>query len=261
MRVAFLCRGYPGLGKVVGALGLAQGLGRRRPAAEALFFSYYQGRDFLASQGLPVVDLLEGAPDLRPGEFLAPFGLATRRLAEELEDFAPDLVVNDGEPYLVPVTREVLGRPTLVLAHPLDLENPRSTRLAVGLFRHYYARADRVLVHGLRAVPEAALDLGGRAGAALPLPTIVRDDLAHGLAPPPAADAPLVAVLGGGVRNASEAFRAGTLELGSWVLRAARESSPLPVAWRPGNAAALEELEAWLTPGRPGCPGSAGTSP
>lgn len=218
-RVAFLCRGYPGLGKVMGAVALEALLREATPSLEALFLSYERGVAYLRQAGANVVDLFDGLPPLTPNAFCTPFGPETTRAMNALVAFAPTLVVNDGKPYLVELTSELLGVPTVVLAHPLDLHNPGNAPLAVSLFRHFYARAHCVIAHGIERLPPGTTTLGGRAGRVLEVNTLVRPSVlrARGHAGERLA---LTAVLGGGSRNTSDHFRAGTLQLGTWVLRA-----------------------------------------
>ncbi len=217
-RVAFICRGYPGLGKVMGAVALEAMLRESTPGLESLFLSYERGVAYLRNAGANVIDLFEGLPPLAPNSFCTPFGPETSRAMTALAAFAPTLVVNDGEPYLVELTSELLGVPTVVLAHPLDLHNPGNAPLAVSLFRHFYARAHCVIAHGIERLPHGTTMLGGRAGRVLEVNTLVRPAVLRaknhsgGLA--------LTAVLGGGSQNTSDHFRAGTLQLGTWVLRA-----------------------------------------
>lgn len=218
-RVAFICRGYPGLGKVMGAVALEAMLRESTPGLESLFLSYERGVAYLRGTGARVVDLFDGLPPLGPNAFCTPFGAETARAMRVLTEFAPTLVVNDGEPYLVELTSELLGVPTVVLAHPLDLHNPGNAPLAVALFRHFYARAHCVIAHGIERLPEGVGELGGRAGRVLEVNTLVRPAVLRASAQP-ASGLTLTAVLGGGSQNTADAFRAGTLQLGEWVLRA-----------------------------------------
>ncbi len=203
----------------MGAVALEEMLRHATPGLESLFLSYERGLAYLRTVGANVVDLFAGLPPLSPNAFCTPFGPETARAMSALAAFAPDLVINDGEPYLVELTSEVLGTPTVVLAHPLDLHNPGNSALAVALFRHFYARAHCVIAHGLERLPAGASELGGRAQRALEVNTIVRPAIHRAIGRRPGALA-LAAVLGGGSQNSAEHFRAGTRQLGEWVLRA-----------------------------------------
>lgn len=217
-RVAFICRGYPGLGKVMGAAALEAMLRESTPGFESLFLSYERGVAYLRNAGATVIDLFDGLPRLAPNAFCTPFGPETTRAMNALAAFSPTLVVNDGEPYLVELTSELLGVPTVVLAHPLDLHNPGNAPLAVALFRHFYARAHCVIAHGLERLPHGTTELGGRAGRVIEVNTLVRPAVLR--ARNQSSQLALTAVLGGGSQNTSDHFRAGTLQLGTWVLRA-----------------------------------------
>ena len=224
MKVCFVCRGYPGLGKVVGAFALHRMFGERVKSYDALFLSYLSGLEFLTNQSCPVVDLLAQTPHFGPGRFCAPLGPETEILVDVLNDFTPDFVVIDGEPYLIDVVRELLGIPTVVLAHPLDLLNSNNSDIGIASFRYFYSKADCVIAHGMLPLPEEALEIGGRAGRVFQTNTIVRSLPAESVE----ADS-LVAILGGGCSNSSELFAQKTELLGSWTVEACNELR-LPLA-------------------------------
>lgn len=227
-RVALICRGYPGLGKVMGAYAVDTMLRQRLGSNYAsLFFSYFQGYQYLATRARPAVDLLAHCPPFEPGRFCAPLGPETERLVEELERFQPNLVINDGEPYLIDVTAKLLGLPTVVLAHPLDLHNPQNSRIGIASFRYFYSRADLVIAHGMDRLPPECLELGGSAGRVLEINTIVRPSLMAGAASP--SEPFLACVLGGGSRNASRDFFESTVRLGEWTIQACNDLG-LPAA-------------------------------
>ena len=226
-RIAFVCRGYPGLGKVMGAYAVDTMLRERLGSnTTSLFFSYFQGFQYLRSRSRPVVDLLAHCPPFEPGRFCAPLGPETELLVEELERFQPDLVVNDGEPYLIDVTAELMGIPTVVLAHPLDLHNPMNSCIGINSFRYFYSKAALVIAHGMERLPSDRLELGGRAGRVLEVNTIVRPALLKFAARPRSNNtgaATLACVLGGGTRNASRDFFESTVKLGEWTIRACND--------------------------------------
>lgn len=228
MRVAYICRGYPGLGKVMGALTIHQRLSGQ-PNYRGLFLSYDRGHAYLSAERYPCEDVLATGGQIARDGFCAPFRAETRRALEVLEGFEPTLVVNDGEPYLVDMTEELLGVKTVVLAHPLDVENPGNAH-GVRLFRHFYRRASRVVAHGLRGLSAEAAELGGRAGQVAEIHTLVRESIwqaarGRALSAALSADGPAVCVLGGGSSNASGTFLKGTIVLGRWFLRACAELS------------------------------------
>lgn len=222
LRVAYICRGYPGLGKVMGALTIHQRLALR-PDYQGLFLSYDRGHAYLSAARYPCEDLLATGGAVARDGFCSPFAAESRRAVDLLEAFEPDVVVDDGEPYLVDITEQMLQVPTLVLAHPLDVENP-GNEYGVRLFRHFYRRASKVVAHGLRRLSPSAVTLGGRAGQVTQINTLVRQPIWHAArAGTLACDGPAVCVLGGGSSNAAGPFLLRTIELGRWFLRACAE--------------------------------------
>ena len=218
VRVAYICRGYPGLGKVMGALTVHQRLSGR-PDYHGLFLSYDRGHAYLSAERYPCEDLLQTGGQVARDSFCTPFAAETRFLMQRLADFEPTLIINDGEPYLIDITAELLGVPTLVLAHPLDLENPGNVH-GVRLFRHYYRRASTVVAHGLRRISPEAAALGARAGQVEQINTLVRESIWHAARTVTVHDGPPVCVLGGGSSNAAGPFLERTIALGRWFLRA-----------------------------------------
>ena len=134
MRVCFICRGYPGLGKVGGTVGI-DALLREVYAEkyESVFLSYYGGCEYLKSTGHQVMNILSDNMHIGRNSFCSPFGPETKKCVEIITGFAPDAVFNDGEPYLIEVTEDILNIPTIILAHPSDLDSPTNTKLAVDI--------------------------------------------------------------------------------------------------------------------------------
>lgn len=227
MRVCFICRGYPGLGKLAGSITIDTIL-RQAYAKnyESLFLTYHNGYKFLSSIDRSVLDILDQGLQIQESGFCTPFGLETRNCVEALNRFEPDLLFNDGEPYLIEVTREIFNFKTVVLAHPADLYNSNNTSFAVNLFRHYYAKADLVIAHGLARLPSDRTCLEGRAGQVVEMNTLVRDSIYQHTRDQAASltnESHVVGVLGGGSQNVSSLFRAGTQQLGEWIIRACNE--------------------------------------
>lgn len=194
----------------------------------SIFLTYYTGYQFLKSMALSVVDVLEGNLHIQQSSFCTPFGLETRQCVREIEKFQPDIVFNDGEPYLIEVTRDILGLPTIVLAHPADIYSPTTnSKLAIDLFRYYYAKADLVIAHGLERLPVDCTWLGGRAGYVCEVNTIVRGVVYQQAIAQQSigvnADPFVLGILGGGSKNVSPAFREGTQTFGEWLIQACND--------------------------------------
>lgn len=194
---------------------------------QSLFLTYYTGYTFLQSLEYPVTDLLDGNLQIGQSAFCTPFGLETKKCVAEIEQFQPDLIINDGEPYLIEVTSDILKLPTLVLAHPADLYSPANSKLAIDLFRYFYSKASLVIAHGLGRVSPEQTQIGGKAGTVVEINTIIRDRIYQQtlIAQPEIVTASpfIVGVLGGGSQNVSSQFQVGTATFGAWMIQACNE--------------------------------------
>lgn len=226
MRVCFICRGYPGLGKVVGSVAIDEILRKscKEISYRSLFLTYYVGYKFLRSTHYPVIDILNDSLHIGQSGFCTPFGLETKQLVDTIIEFKPDLVFNDGEPYLIEITSELLKLPTVVLAHPADLHSPTNSKLAIDLFRHFYSKATLVIAHGLDRLPSETIWIGGKASQVVEMNTIIRDSIYQQTLKPQkklSVNFPyVVGVLGGGSKNVASSFREGTIKFGEWMITA-----------------------------------------
>ena len=113
-RIAWICRGAPGLGRVTPSVALERTC-PISPRPASIFLSYLVGARHLRALGHECIDL--GPPS---GHAVDPLGSQGEIVVRELRRTAPALVVIDGEPQLIPLVR-ALGLPVAVLANPHDL--------------------------------------------------------------------------------------------------------------------------------------------
>jgi len=229
MKVCFICRGYPGLGKVVGSVAIDEILKKfyGKGNYQSVFLSYYVGYKFLKSINYPVIDILNSSFSISESGFCTPFGMETNKIVDTIIQFKPDLVFNDGEPYIIEITSEVLKLPTVVLAHPADLHSPANSKLAIDFFRHFYSKATLVIAHGLDRLPSETTWIGGKAGQVVEMNTIVRDSIYQQTLKPQktlSRSYPyIVGVLGGGSKNVASSFWEGTVKFGEWMIAACND--------------------------------------
>ncbi len=199
MKVIAICRGAPGLGRVVPSLALTQALATVVPVT-ARFASYQAGARYLAARGEDVIDL--GAPD---GLFIDSVSPQALRVVELAEQDAPDLVLIDGEFFLPPALAH-LEVPVVYLANPHDLSGEPSTFRRVN--RLLLAHADGVLISSLSCTQPALRPDLVPGTPCLEVPAITKDiPLDHH----PAGGPPRVLVsTGGGSLRADPSFRAAT---------------------------------------------------
>lgn len=120
MRIFAVCRGAPGLGRVVPSVGLAQTL-RQTHCTRTAFASYAAGHAYLRAIGEDVTDL--GYPDGRFIDSVAPQAL---QIQDMIERYDPDLVLIDGE-FFLPAALAHMHVPVAYLANPHDLIGPSNT--------------------------------------------------------------------------------------------------------------------------------------
>jgi hypothetical protein len=199
MKVFAICRGVPGLGRVVPSLALTQALATSVPVT-ARFASYQAGARYLAACGEDVIDL--GALD---GLFIDSVSPQALRVIELAEQDAPDLVLIDGEFFLPPALAH-LDVPVVYLANPHDLNGEPSTFRRVN--RLLLAHADGVLISSLSCAQPAFRPNLVPGTPCLEVPAITKDiPLDHYPADGPAR---VLVSAGGGSLRADPGFRAAT---------------------------------------------------
>ena len=199
MKVLAICRGAPGLGRVVPSLALTQALAASVPVT-ARFASYQAGARYLAAGGEDVVDL--GAPD---GLFIDSVCPQALRVAELAGQDRPELVLIDGE-FFLPATLAHLDVPVVYLANPHDLDGEPTTFRRVN--RLLLAHADAVLISSLSCARPALRTHLVPGTRCLEVPAITKDiPLGHH---PCSGQARVLVSTGGGSLGADPGFRAAT---------------------------------------------------
>lgn len=140
MKVLAVCRGVPGLGRVVPSLGLTQTLATCGEV-DSCFATYAAGLRYLSALGANVIDL--GAPD---GLFIDPVSPQALHILTTVEEWRPDLVLLDGEFHL-PATLAHLKTPVVYLANPHDLLGTANTFRRIN--RLLLSHAGAVLISSL----------------------------------------------------------------------------------------------------------------
>ena len=187
VNIVAVCRGAPGLGRVVPALALTRTLAAVCGPGTVTFASYGAGAQFLASLGETVVDL--GEPD---GLFIDSVDPQALGVQDLVQDSAADLVLIDGE-FFLPVTLAHLDVPVVYLANPHDLNGPPNAFRRVN--RLLLSYCDAVLISSLgcpEPTPRPELIPGT---VCLEVPALCQD---IPLCYQPAAGAPRVLVTTGG---------------------------------------------------------------
>lgn len=204
----FLARGEPGLGRLMETVSLARNIAvDQAPGRIRLLTSAAAAPIARRTCPFPVDEFeLERGGDLQQTLIDS---RAVQRLLERLARQRPAALVVDGYAFLLPLLRAATGAALVAVANRHDLDNPAHSRGARLLQAALHAPADLIMVGELRR----DWRLGRLAGLpALLLPALVRPEA---LAPPGVAQAPVVAVLGGGSRGDRELERSTAALLGA----------------------------------------------
>jgi len=166
VNIVAVCRGQPGLGRVVPAVALTQAIAAEGTVT-ATFASYGAGARFLSGSGYCVVDL--GSPD---GLFIDSVAEQALRVVDLVQETDAGLVLIDGE-FFLPVALAHLDVPVVYLANPHDLAGPANTFRRVN--RRLLSYCDAVLISRLGCpAPAPRPDLISGT-ACLEVPALCRD--------------------------------------------------------------------------------------
>ena len=168
-RVLCVCRGAPGLGRVVPALALTKTLGTNRHV-QATFASYAAGAAYLRARGERVIDL--GLP---AGLFIDSVAPQAIRIQELVEETDPELVLVDGE-FFLPAALAHLDTKTVYLANPHDLLGPSNTFRRVN--RLLLSYTDGVIISDVACYSPELFDDLVPGVPCIRVPAIVKD-IAH----------------------------------------------------------------------------------
>jgi hypothetical protein len=195
-RAVFICRGAPGLGRVSPSIALYQNL-CDAGLEQYSFVSYAAGNWFLSGQQLKCAEI-----ETPLGNFVEPISEGFEKCVRILEEIDPDIVIVDGEPYLL-LALNGLGYKTLYLANPHDIfgEQNHFKRMNAQFIKF----ADQVIVPSLSW--EKMKHLSGK-GITVTAPLVKR--AAHdqpGICFTPSASPHIIVSLGGGVAKSGDTFR------------------------------------------------------
>lgn len=198
MRITAICRGAPGLGRVVPSLALIETLAARGNVTST-FMTYGAGARYLTSRGKTVVDL--GVPD---GLFIDSVAPQVLQILDHLTHNVPDAILVDGE-FFLPLALTDLGAPVIYLANPHDLLGTQNTFRRVNQILLSYA--DMVLMSSLTCTQPNSRPALVRGTPCIEIPPLTKDvPLEHRRAD----GAPRVLVTTGGGSLRNDDLRAST---------------------------------------------------
>lgn len=217
MRILGIFRGFPGLGRVVAGVSLLEEL-REQYGADIRMISYLQGNEYLKTKGY--ADLHEASPMDYCSIGLVPTNKMGVYIHSTIKEYAPDLVLIDGEPLIVhSIKLSFSGMKIAVLLNPSDVDNPYNDKEAMDYFNSLYSMADVAIVHGLRKIRKP---LFYDYKQFYSLDTILRKEILE-LKNIPSKD--IYCILGGGTVNVSCQFTESSIRIGKLCIKAAEELS------------------------------------
>lgn len=245
MKIAFILRGHPGLGRVMSGVVLDTTLRDLFPNQyESLFFSSLCGSSFLTNIGYSVCNLY--TEPINEQSYAHPFGKETKILFSELEKFHPDLVILDGEPLWIELVSQILEIPTMIIAPESDFTLEEA--ITKHLLQYYYQKTHSLLIHNINPLTHEQILKKITCQHVLTLPTFVRwqifqEHLLRVKNPPtPSNTKRIVGVLGGGSENLGRAFWDENLQLAQWLLEVCNLEEADYLSLFCANQAIYEEL-------------------
>jgi spore coat polysaccharide biosynthesis predicted glycosyltransferase SpsG len=147
MKLIGIYRGFPGLGRVVAGVELADHF-KLNHSANVRLFSYLQGEKYLKQKGY--FSPFEVSTQDYSSIGIIPISRYGEYLVNQITEFNPDIVILDGEPLMTQFLKLLFPKIKIVcLLNPFDVANPYN-QVSSSLFLNYaYSQADLSLCHGL----------------------------------------------------------------------------------------------------------------
>jgi len=147
MKIIGIYRGFPGLGRVVAGVELADYF-RINYKADVKLFSYLQGEKYLTQKGY--FSDFEVSEQDYSSIGIIPIGSYGEFIINQINNFNPDYIILDGEPLMTQCIKLVFSEiKTICLLNPFDVENPYNQPSSNRFLFNAYSQADLSIVHGL----------------------------------------------------------------------------------------------------------------
>jgi hypothetical protein len=147
MKIVGIYRGFPGLGRVVAGVELADYF-RLHNNADVRLFSYLQGEKYLEQKGY--VSIFEVCGQDCSSIGIIPISHYGEFIINQIAEFCPDFIILDGEPLMTQFLKLIFPKIKIVcLLNPFDVENPYNQPSSSKFLNNAYSHADLSIVHGL----------------------------------------------------------------------------------------------------------------
>lgn len=220
-KLLLVCRGWPGLGRVIQSYCLFELVRALRPTSQGEFYSSGPGLAWLEEQEVLVKDLPTVPQQLSTMSYL--LQAPAVRLFQSIQKDPPSAIVVDGEPLIVPVLRTFYQGPIVAMLNPAEVIGRDEARAAA--FLTFVETADAIICSALDAAPGCTRWPHAKVPAFELAPLVRHEFLAakgaqtsgtRRRANPPR----VVVVLGGGSMN-DRAMQFATAEIASGIVAAA----------------------------------------
>lgn len=145
--VVYILRGWPGLGRSMQGICLANIFKNIQPNQRQKFYSSDRGYDYLIDNNYCVKRISTREPQ---PSILGSLGNQTiYSLLENISNKPPSAIIVDGELNLLPVVRGSYDGPIIALTNAYDLFNPYHSVGLRKIFLSYYSYCDHILIGAL----------------------------------------------------------------------------------------------------------------
>ena len=197
MKIIGIYRGFPGLGRVVAGVEIAEYF-KNNHNADVKLFSYLQGEIYLKSKNY-ITDFEVKEQDYSSIGII-PISNYGEFLINQIAEFNPDFIILDGEPLMTQCLKLIFPNIKIIcLLNPFDVENPHNQPSSSKFLNNTYSQADLSIVHGLWRV-NANNDYDNLQS----INTIVRNEVLSIKGTNPRNK--ISCILGGGTINAKQSF-------------------------------------------------------
>lgn len=244
MKIYGFFRGFPGLGRVMSGISILTSL--KALGHEVKAYSYLQGLQALKDHHIECLPVAQPPLHQVMTIGLNPISKASQELIDLICREQPDLVIVDGEALFVSTLAMAYPREKILsLLNPTDVYNEDLPNLTMRFYHTHYFAAGLALVHGISKeqiiVPKDTLGC-----EVLSTNTILRQNVLR--IKPQKIRHNLVAILGGGSKNAAENFIASTLRMARCIIEAARHAPAENFTLYCNDPALHEQLSAFDCP-------------
>jgi len=147
MKILGIYRGFPGLGRVVAGVELAEYF-KINYRADVKLFSYLQGEKYLKQKNY--LTNFEVKTQDYSSIGIIPISNYGEFIINQILEINPDFIILDGEPLMTQFLKLIFPKIKMIcLLNPFDVENPYNQPSSCKFLNNAYSQSDLSIVHGL----------------------------------------------------------------------------------------------------------------